>query len=499
MSRSDKVSRAIPARLCAIMAICGLASTSIAALYSPARSQALRAICETALSSVKTNQDLQKSTLKIIQSCIHQSELVELKRLIIQRQNNLSGQAQKNLDLLLSVLQVTRSAFDAHLQIIQQTETPNEELAQRLVEKALEHQKLLEHIGFLEISAPYRVKLRDLALGAANRGLYDEAKEILQKAGEAEDSDLDQPIAVSSRRIQSKAAAIAGLGRIASIQTKHREAAQHFGVACELVPKVYEDQRREYRAAAGHAFYRQGIENGDEKSLRQAIQVYKVLLGLTPRAPHPKEWAKVQDDLGNALLRLGARLGSKDELEQAANAFREALKERLRERAPEEWAQTQASLGISLFRLSIHQRDVAQLEASISAFREALMEVSEEEEPEEWAALQNNLATALWNLGAKTNDKEKLELSVEAFRNALKNNIREIRLLDWAARQNNLGAALAALAEEENGTQRYEQAIEAFVASLQAYREASAIYYIDGVKKNLARAEQLLAKRMESM
>lgn len=467
--------------------------------HAPAQSQDLNQICKSAIISVKTTQDLQKSTLKIVQSCIAQAELVQLKRLIVQRQADLPEDAERNLELLLNVLQITRGAFEAHVHIIQKTETPNEELAQRLVEKALEHQKLLEHIGFVDVGDPERVKLRDLALAAANRGLYDEAKDILRKAGESDASDLDQPIAVSSRRIQSKAAALAGLGRIASIQTNHMEAARHFGVACELVPNVYADQRREYRAAAGHAFYRQGNENGDVKSLRQSVQVYKVLLGLTARAPHPQEWAKVQDDLGNALLRLGARLGSKDDLEQAAHAFQEALNERRRDQVAAEWAQTQTNLGIALFRLGVHQRDAARLEASVTAFRDALLEVSEENEPEEWAALQNNLGTVLWNLGARTDNIETLEQSVEAFHNALKNNIRTIRPLDWAARQNNLGAALSALGEREKGTLHYEQAIQAFHISLQAYREASAIYFIEGVKKNLARAEELLAKRMTSM
>ena len=67
--------------------------------------------------------------------------------------------------------------------------------------------------------------------------------------------------------------------------------------------------------------------------------------------------------------------------------------------------------------------------------------------------------------------------------------------LQWAMTQNNLGNALWRLGERESGTEKLEEAVSAYNEALKEFRPEAAPYWHDITKKNLDRANALLAER----
>jgi tetratricopeptide (TPR) repeat protein len=166
-------------------------------------------------------------------------------------------------------------------------------------------------------------------------------------------------------------------------------------------------------------------------------------------------------------------------------AFRAALDERTRARVPLEWATTQNNLGIALTALGERENGTARLEEAVAAFAAALEEYTPARAPLHWATAQNNLGVALQRLGETESDTSHLEKAIIAYRAALEERTRERAPLQWAATLNNLATVLATL----------EEAVATFRSALEVYEEAKADFYVESARKNLTRAEALLAER----
>jgi tetratricopeptide (TPR) repeat protein len=139
-----------------------------------------------------------------------------------------------------------------------------------------------------------------------------------------------------------------------------------------------------------------------------------------------------------------------------------------------------------------------ELIQAVTAYREALKEYTRERVPLDWAMTQNNLGNALARLGERASDSARLQEAVTAFREALKEYTRERVPLDWAMTQNNLGTALARLGERASDSARLEEAVTAYREALDVFEGAEATHYVEGTRRNLARAEALLAAHRPS-
>ena len=77
--------------------------------------------------------------------------------------------------------------------------------------------------------------------------------------------------------------------------------------AASAVPSGHDEVRIGDLEKEADALYQQGDEFGDNNALLAAIERYKQLVELKPRARAPLEWATTQVTLGIALWRLGER------------------------------------------------------------------------------------------------------------------------------------------------------------------------------------------------
>jgi len=211
-----------------------------------------------------------------------------------------------------------------------------------------------------------------------------------------------------------------------------------------------------------------GEQGGDNKSLSEAIHLYKEssLSGFT-RQQHPLDWARVQYHLGTALRALGERESDTQHLNDAVAAFRASLEERTRVRGPLDWAATQNGLGNALRSLGERESGTQHLTEAVTAYRAALEEWTRGRVPLYWAGTQNNLGSALWALGERESGTEHLTEAMTAYRAALEEWTRGRVPLYWAGTQNNLGNALTDLGERESGTQHLTEAVTAYRAALE--------------------------------
>lgn len=104
--------------------------------------------------------------------------------------------------------------------------------------------------------------------------------------------------------------------------------------------------------------------------------------------------------LGAALLILGERRGDEKTLEEAIAVFREALKEFTRERVPLDWAGTQTNLGYALTTLARQRGDKGVLLEVISVSRKVLAELKGKGAMAHTEAARNTLRRAERSLAA---------------------------------------------------------------------------------------------------
>jgi tetratricopeptide (TPR) repeat protein len=429
----------------------------------------------------------------LISRCFSEDQLTELISVFNQRLERFRAQDQRAADALGRLIGLNRRALGQIFRIVSEREVEPEELAEKLATKLTVHRELVDRL---------RVRIADAdadrrwpaILANIEDGRYGEAydlaaivKEDVMRGG-APNPEND------GRNPQRGAGAELMQAQIALMQSQYVEAIRHFHAATELASGDPE-MRQHYQEETARGLYLRTEDEWNEGALIEAADIYKQLLRARTRDQAPDQWAETQERLGLVLLRLGVGRRSLSLLSDAVAAFEAALEVRTKERDARAWSRAQADLASALFRLGVAKGGADELQRSVAAYRLALAELTPEAAPEEWASLQNGLGAALWTLGNRGDGAAELEAAVLAFSEALKGLNAAYHPRDWGATQNNLGAALFALAERETGVESLQRAIAAFEASLAAYRDASASYFIVGVKKNMESAETMLQAR----
>jgi tetratricopeptide (TPR) repeat protein len=314
--------------------------------------------------------------------------------------------------------------------------------------KADEYLQLNERLRHLGDSDPKVAEFKEKAAQTLQRGQFQEADDYLAQAEQLDRQAIKQQKTTIRKRCASAANTLAERADIARLQpnpASYRQAAEFFAQAADLVADSDAAQARSYQRQQASTLYDLGNECGQNAVLEEAVALYWQILSSTRRETEPLDWAGTQNNLGIALSILGERRGDEAQLQEAVTAYREALKEYTRERAPLQWAMTQNNLGNVFRALGDLRGDEAQLRESVTAYREALKERTRKRAPLDWAMTQNNLGAVLQTLGSRRGDEAQLQESVTAYR-----------------------------------------------AALEVFSESSAAHYVQGIKRNLSRAEAAL-------
>jgi tetratricopeptide (TPR) repeat protein len=372
-------------------------------------------------------------------------------------------------------LGVTEDAAKTLLRIAgEQTNVPDERLAETLTKIANDYKRLQEQVAALSPDNLIAKKLVEQARPEIEVGHFERARDLLRGAAQAQLAAADQArkladqaSAAADAQMLGAASTTAAEGDVALTERHYDQAAELFAQAAAHVPATKPNERIGYFRKEANSFYRLGDERGENTALVRAIELYRGLLSETPRERAPLDWATTQNNLGNALEALGERESGTARLEQAVAAYRAALEEWTRERVPVKWAMAQSNLGFSLFRLGERESGTERLEEAVVAYRAALEEQTRERVPLNWAATQNNLGNALRALGERESGTARLEEAVEVCRKALEGLARERVPLGWANAQDSLGDALLSLGNRESGTERLEEAVAAYRSALE--------------------------------
>jgi tetratricopeptide (TPR) repeat protein len=306
-------------------------------------------------------------------------------------------------------LGVTEDAAKTLLRIAgEQTNVPDERLAETLTKIASDYKRLQEQVAALSLENPVAQKLVEQARPEIDAGHFQRARELLYQAAQAQLAAanearklIEQASAAADAQMLGAAAATAAQANVALTQRHYDQAAELFAQAAAYVPATKSKERNGYLQREAAAFYRLGDERGENAALLRAIELYRGLLSETSRERVPLAWAGTQTNLGSALKALGEREGGTARLEEAVAAYRAALEERTRDRVPLEWARTQNNLGAALSSLGQRESGTARLEEAVAAYRAALEEWTRERVPLDWARTQNNLGNALQALGER--------------------------------------------------------------------------------------------------
>ncbi|MGA2292822.1 MAG: tetratricopeptide repeat protein, partial [Bradyrhizobium sp.] len=368
------------------------------------------------------------------------------------------GATEPLMDRIVDIsktLGVTAEATRTLLRIVgEQTNVPDERLGEVLTKVANDYKRLLAQSQALN---PGNDTARELVIQAKAEiegGHFEHAHDLLRQATLSQVAAAEQARKLRQQaqvaedtEMLGAAESTAVEGDLALTERRYTEAADLFGRAAGYVPPSHPEDHVAYLNRQADALYRQGDELGDNGAAASAIDSYRHILTLAPRARVPLEWAGMQNSLGLALERLGERDSDTSRLEEAVEAFRAALEEWTRERVPLDWAITQNNLGLALWRLGERESGMSRLQEAVEAFRSALEERRRARVPLDWAMTQNNLGNALWTLGERESGTSGLEEAVAAYRAALEEWTRERVPLDWALTKNNLGSALETLGE----------------------------------------------------
>jgi tetratricopeptide (TPR) repeat protein len=270
-------------------------------------------------------------------------------------------------------LGVTQGAALTMLLILGQRDVPLEQLPQKLAEVATQFQKLQGQLAALDPRNPLARGLVEKAQAEVKAGNFAKAHELLGQAKQAQIAAAQQARELRQKAQEAEdeqliqaAASSAAEGDLSMTELHYLQAADLFREAASAVPAGHDDERWKYLNAEAAALYRQGDEYGDNAAALSAIERYRHLAELQPRNAFPRDWANTQTNLGRALTVLGERESGTARLEEAVAAYREALQELTRARVPLQWAATQMNLGTALETLGERESGTARLEEAVA-------------------------------------------------------------------------------------------------------------------------------------
>ena len=425
----------------------------------------------------------------LLQRCFDENRIMELRRAILRQQLQLVNQNHATATSLMDMLGITRATLNSLLLLLSEAEVDVENQAEYLADSLRYYRVLQRDLNRLDAEDLQGQHFAKIAGEIAN-GNWNEANTLAL---------VMETRALSVRRkaapnepLRSETAAIAEflLGQIALVRGDYGTAARHFNSASDFADSM-SSAGQTFGEAAADALYRGAKRNWDEHGLQEAVNIYRRILGVRPKSASPELWARTQNKLGTALLRLGAGTNSVPLITGAISAFEATLEVRMQGTDPAGWMETTINLADAMIQLGtrLHQQD--DLRAAILAYRSVISQMSFEDDPGRWVELQTNLGNALWSLGRIETGDGALKEAIAVYNDVLSSLDHERQLRDWGATQNNIGAAYYLLTEREPTSGNAQKAVAAFEASLAAYREASAVYFISGVRKNLTAAQAL--------
>lgn len=430
----------------------------------------------------------------LIQRCFDENRLYELRRAIQRRQLQLESVNLATANELMDKLDMNRAILNSLFQLMSEAEVDLENQADFLAESLVNLRILSRDLAQLNAADPQGHDFAQIATeiqkgdwtAASKLALVMETRALAERRQRGEDD---------SSRSTREAIAEFLLGQIELVRASFSGAARHFKVAA-LYAGNSTREGQTFSEASADALVAEAKRNWNERLLQEAIAIYRRLLDLRPRSSSPELWARTQNKLGNAILRLGVGSNSVPLISGAVSAFEAALEVQTLEADPREWAGTTANLADALVQLGNRLNEQEDLRGAVAAYRRVLAQLRFETDPGRWIELQTSLGNALWSLGRQESGPDALHQAITVFQEALQGLDRERQLRDWGATQNNIGAAYFLLAEREAPVDNARNAVAAFEASLAAYRDASAVYFISGVRKNLSAAQGLLQRNV---
>ncbi len=214
--------------------------------------------------------------------------------------------------------------------------------------------------------------------------------------------------------------------------------------------KLSEVEPEEARRLAGEignfSFLVQQFRLGSkDNNLEIAITGYEVAATIFTRKAFPKQWAKIQNNLGEAYRnRIG---GDKPQnLKKAIVVLLDAL-----QYIPEEFSELRAAIQNNL---GLAYRDQGQIEQAIAVHKEALKFYSSKGLSEQWADTQNYLGNAY-------SDQGQIDEAMEAYENALK--VYAPRTDKWADAQNNRAIACKSQGQIDQAITIYQDLLEIYI------------------------------------
>ncbi|HKJ63525.1 MAG TPA: hypothetical protein VKA94_16260 [Hyphomicrobiales bacterium] len=428
--------------------------------------------------------------------------MFELRRAIQRRQWQLENDNQLIAAELMEMLDINRAVLNNLLLLMSEADVDIENQAEFLAESLASYRILARDLyqlnagdkqghDFAEIAAEI---LKGEWTAASKLALVMETRALAEKQQEHSEKQQEE----EGQPARSERAAIAEyiLGQIALVRANYSAAARHFAAAAEYSGETTPEGQT-FNEAAADALYADTKSHWNERSLQEAVDIYRRVLDNRPRNSSPELWAQTQNKLGNAILRLGVGTNSIPLITGAVSAFEAALEVQTPAADPKAWPANKADLADALVQLGNRLNEQKDLHDAIDAYQGVLAWVRFEDDPGFWVELQTSLGNALWSLGRQETGPDALSEAIAVFQEALNRIDRERQLRDWGAAQNNIGAAYFLLAERVEPVKNAKNAVAAFEASLSAYREASAVYFITGVRKNLAGAQALLQQSLE--
>jgi tetratricopeptide (TPR) repeat protein len=277
-------------------------------------------------------------------------------------------------------LGITEEAAKTLLRIVgEQSEVPDERLAEALTKVANDYKRLQTQVAALNPDNPVA---RDLVEGAKSEiasGHFAAAHRLLMQARQAQIAAAQEANKLAERAQASRdaqllgaAASAAAEGDLAMTELHYAQAADLFKQAAELVPAGHTDETTGYLQRQADALYSQGDERGDNTALKLSIDAWRLVLQERTRDRVPLDWAATQMNLGNALQRLGERESGTARLEEAVAAYRAALGEYTRDRVPLGQAYSERGLANGLAALAIREKSAPRMKEALTCMRAAV-------------------------------------------------------------------------------------------------------------------------------
>jgi tetratricopeptide (TPR) repeat protein len=420
------------------------------------------------------------------------------------------------------------------------------ELETILRRKAQEYLELKAQLLRLSDQDPNVSALRDRALDLINSGLFDLAYDALASALkiDRETSRKAQGVAISRRK--SEAETLLTTARLAAIRSRYKEALvalieahglvrghepsiehEAIGLAADYLNSEYREVGTEDTARRTIDFFRQilvpasdlypisikaklnqkladvysmfGYRMSNNGMLRQAISLYRKILGNLGEESDPDLRLKCNIGLGDLVAELGLNRGSARQARVGVSIMRRGLADQFGTASPVGLAAGYVNLGTAQANLALVSKFVADYQYSIKSYDKALDAIRAVDEPMLRAQAHWGRAIALTGLGKASVVLDYFD-QAEAACNAAIEYIHYGRYpIDWATIVQNRGNAKLERGKLENGVSSLLRAIDDYELALAVRTKKRFALGFAKTKGNAAIAKRMVAERRSEL